>query len=98
MPNIKSAIKRVKITEAKTKQNTIIKSAMRTQIKKCKAKIANGEADAGDMSNITKVLDKAVTKGVIHKNAASRMKSRLAKAANAASVANAVNATKTTNA
>ena len=84
MPNIKSAIKRVKVTEKKTAANKMKKSEMRTAIKKTKASIAEGTATAESLKNAQKTLDKAAAKGHISKNAASRTKSRLAKAANAA--------------
>lgn len=86
MPNIKSAIKRVKVTETKTLKNTIKKSALKTTIKKCKEAIATGENTAADTYKVaTKALDKAAANNLMHKNTAARKKSRLAKALNAAS-------------
>lgn len=85
MPNIKSAIKRVKVTETKTLKNTIRKSALKTSIKKCKEAIANGEGTAAEAYKATtKAIDKAAAKNLLHKNTAARRKSRLAKALNAA--------------
>lgn len=85
LPNIKSAIKRVKVTEAKTLQNTIKKSALKTSIKKCKEAIATKSDVASDSyRSTTKALDKAVAKNLLHKNNVARKKSRLAKALNAA--------------
>lgn len=85
MPNIKSAIKRVKVTEAKTLQNTIKKSALKTSIKKCKEAItAKSDVASDSYKSTTKALDKAVAKNLLHKNNAARKKSRLAKALNAA--------------
>lgn len=85
MPNIKSAIKRVKVTEAKTLQNSIKKSELKTTVKKCKEAIATGEGTAADSyKSATKALDKAAAKNLLHKNTAARKKSRLAKALNAA--------------
>jgi small subunit ribosomal protein S20 len=79
MPNIKSAIKRVKVTEKKTAANKMKKSEIRTVVKKAKASIATKDsADAIKDAQIT--LDKAAAKGYIHKNTAARKKSRLAKA------------------
>lgn len=90
LPNIKSAIKRVKVTEAKTLQNTIKKSALKTSIKKCKEAIAtNSDAASEAYKATTKAIDKAVAKNLLHKNNAARKKSRLAKALNAS-----LNATK----
>lgn len=84
LPNIKSAIKRVKVTQAKTLQNTIKKSALKTTIKKCKEAIAKGEDTATEAyKTTTKALDKAAAKNLLHKNTAARKKSRLAKALNA---------------
>ena len=79
MPNIKSAIKRVKVTEKKNLRNRMIKSAMKTQIKKYDTAINAGEADAKLLSVTQGAVDKAAAKGVIHKNAANRKKARLAK-------------------
>ncbi|HJV31371.1 MAG TPA: 30S ribosomal protein S20 [Bacillales bacterium] len=85
MPNIKSAIKRVKTSEAHNSQNTTVKSAMRTAVKKVEAAITtNDSAAAKDaFAAASSKLDKAASKGLIHKNAAARKKSRLAKKANA---------------
>ncbi len=63
MPNIKSAIKRVKVTEKKNLRNRMIKSAMKTKL----------------LSATQGAVDKAAAKGVIHKNAANRKKARMAK-------------------
>jgi small subunit ribosomal protein S20 len=85
VPNIKSAIKRVKVTETKTLKNTIRKSALKTTVKKCKEAIAKSEDTATDAYKAaTKALDKAAAKNLMHKNTAARRKSRLAKALNAA--------------
>ncbi|WP_316571951.1 30S ribosomal protein S20 [Neobacillus sp. YIM B06451] len=85
MPNIKSAIKRVKTNEANNAQNTAAKSAMRTAVKKAESAIVLNDADAAKevFAGAVSQLDKAVTKGLIHKNAAARKKSRLAKKINA---------------
>ena len=74
MPNIKSAIKRVKVTEKKNLRNRMIKSAMRTSIKKFDTAISAGTADAKLLSATSGAVDKAAAKGVIHKNAANRKK------------------------
>ncbi len=84
MPNIKSAIKRVKVIETKTLKNTIRKSALKTTVKKCKEAIATGENKIDAYKAATKALDKAAAKNLMHKNTAARKKSRLAKAINAA--------------
>ncbi len=83
MPNIKSAIKRVKVTEKKTAANKMKKSEIRTTVKKAKASI--GSADSASLvKDVQITLDQAAAKGYIHKNAAARKKSRIAKAVNAA--------------
>lgn len=82
MPNIKSAIKRVKVAEKANAANTQAKSAMRTAIKKAEtALIAKDENAAELLSAAVKVVDKAASKGLIHKNAAARTKARLMKKA-----------------
>ncbi|KAB2338617.1 30S ribosomal protein S20 [Cytobacillus depressus] len=85
MPNIKSAIKRVKTNETKKVQNANAKSAMRTAVKKVDAAIVNNDAAVAKESFVeaARKLDKAAAKGLIHKNAAARKKSRLMKKMNA---------------
>lgn len=85
MPNIKSAIKRVKTSEESKAHNATVKSSMRTSVKKVEAAIVNNDAAAAKESytEAMKKLDKAASKGLIHKNAAARKKSRLAKKVNA---------------
>ncbi len=84
MPNIKSAIKRVKISKIKTLKNTARKSALKTVLKKAKASIASSEAAAADtFKQAVKAVDKAAAKNLLHKNTAARRKSKLAKALNA---------------
>ncbi len=84
MPNIKSAIKRVKTSEARNAQNTTAKSAMRTAVKKVDAAVTINDAAAAKEALVSAAskLDKAAAKGLIHKNAAARKKSRLMKKAN----------------
>lgn len=80
MPNIKSAMKRVKVAEKKTKRNNMIKSEFKTAIKKYEVANARGEKEAVELlSQAKSKIDSACTKGVISKNAASRKKSRLEK-------------------
>ncbi len=84
MPNIKSAIKRVKTTEKKTVANKITKSAIRTSVKKAKVALESSAADADSIVKQAVIsIDKAAAKGYMHKNTAARKKSRLAKAVNA---------------
>lgn len=85
LPNIKSAIKRVKVTATKTLKNNILKSRLKTSIKKCIEAI-NSDADVKtNLSKAGKEIDKAAAKGILHKNTAARRKSRLAREANKAS-------------
>ncbi len=79
MPNIKSAIKRVKVNEKKRLRNRMVKSAMRTTVKKYENAVAAGSADAALLSQTASAIDKAVAKGVVSKNAANRKKARMAK-------------------
>jgi len=80
VPNIKSAIKRVKIEEKRNLRNRIVKSRMKTSIKTFEA------ANAGDANlqalyrNAVSMVDKAASKGVIHKNMSNRKKAQLAQA------------------
>ena len=87
MPNIKSAIKRVSVIEKKTAQNNMIKSAYKTAVKNFEAAVAEGDAKKAEslLSEATKKIDQACTKGVIVKNTAARKKSSLAKKFNAMS-------------
>ena len=72
MPNIKSAIKRVKVTETKNLRNRIVKSKVKTAVKKFET-----EATAAQYSLTTSAIDKAVAKGILHKNTAAHKKSAL---------------------
>lgn len=80
MPNIKSAKKRVKITDVKTLQNKMTKSALKTAMKKYEAAVAAGDkTDAAKAYAVAvKKLDSAASKGIIHKNNAARKKSQYA--------------------
>ena len=83
MPNIKSAKKRVKVIEKKTLRNQIVKSALKTAIKRFVVAADTNDAAAKDrFREAIKKIDQAVAKGVIAKNTASRKKSQLAKKLN----------------
>ena len=86
MPNIKSAMKRVKVIEKKTMRNNMIKSGYRTAVKKFEQAWESGNVEEAKalFSEATKKIDQACTKGVLVKNTAARKKSRLAKKLNAA--------------
>lgn len=80
MPNIESAIKRVRTSEKSQLLNNNKKSAMRTSIKKYEAALAEG-ADNNEalLQDAIKAIDSAASKGLIHANKAARDKSRLAR-------------------
>ena len=87
MPNIKSAKKRVKVSEKKNLRNRVVKSGIRTAVKKFDAAVAADPANAAAvLSNTVSAVDKAAAKGVMHKNAANRKKARLAKRLDKATV------------
>ena len=78
MPNIKSAKKRVKVIAAKTLQNQMVKSQLKTAIKKFEASLDGGKDDASvAYANVIKKTDQAVAKGILHKNTAARKKSSM---------------------
>ncbi len=80
MPNIKSAKKRVLVIEKKTLRNQMIKSALKTAIKRFETAVANKNAEEATVAFrfAVKKLDQAVAKGVLHKNTASNKKSQMA--------------------
>ena len=84
MPNIKSQVKRVKTNEKRRQFNASYKAAMRTAIKNVEVAIENKNVEAAKEAYNTanKKLDKAVAKGICHKNFAARQKSRLSKKIN----------------
>ncbi|MDE6182253.1 MAG: 30S ribosomal protein S20 [Eubacteriales bacterium] len=84
MANIKSAKKRILVTAKKTMRNKMIKSGVKTAIKKVVVAVKAGNQDDAKVAlkNAIKAIDKACSKGVFHKNTASRKKSRLTKFVN----------------
>lgn len=84
MANIKSQIKRVKTNNERTERNRQYKSELRTWIRKVRAAVDAGDAEAAKAALVTAStkLDKAVSKGVIHANQAANKKSALAKRVN----------------
>lgn len=84
MPNIKSAKKRVKVTATKTLINKMFKSSMKTEIKKFYAAVESGDVAAAQEAykSVTKKIDVAASKGIIHKNAAAHKKSQFTLAIN----------------
>jgi len=85
MPNIKSVIKDVKRSRQRQLRNQATKSQIKTFMKKSRNLIAAGTAQPAEVSaSVSKtvsVIDKAWKRGIIHKNAAARRKSRLMKRA-----------------
>ncbi len=77
MANIKSQIKRNKQNETRRLRNKAVKSEIKTRTKNALALATAGTPDADATKLAIKRLDKAVTKGVIHKNQAANRKSRL---------------------
>jgi small subunit ribosomal protein S20 len=86
MPIIKSAKKRVRVASKATARNTKTKRTFRSAIKAFQASLTSGKDAAKTHSAAQSSIDKAVKKGVVHKNKAARKKSQLAKAAKAAGV------------
>lgn len=79
MPNIKSAKKRVLVNKTKAMENKAAKSALKTQIKKFDAVVAEGnrsEADSAYKAAV-KAVDKAAARGLLHKNTAAHKKSSM---------------------
>ncbi len=85
MANIKSAKKRILVNETKAARNKAIRSKVKTMVKKVDAAIASGDKAAAQAALLvaTSEIDKATSKGVYHKNTASRKVSRLSKSVNA---------------
>ena len=84
MANIKSQIKRNRQNAVRHERNKGAKSALKTQTKRVHSAIAAGDADvaATEQRETARALDKAASKGILHKRTAARRKSRLAKAVN----------------
>lgn len=82
MPNIKSAIKRVKVSQTKNLRNRVIKSRLKTLNKKFVAAVADKDQTqaAQLLKEVSSAVDKAAAKGTLHKNAANRKKAQLARA------------------
>ncbi|MBA8795859.1 small subunit ribosomal protein S20 [Friedmanniella endophytica] len=80
MANIKSQIKRIKTNEASRQRNKAVKSALRTHVRRFREAAEAGDAELAQTAarNASRALDKAVSKGVIHKNQAANRKSAIA--------------------
>jgi small subunit ribosomal protein S20 len=86
LPNTKSAAKQMRVQERRRLRNQSVRSATRTYVRKAEAAIVAGETDptADVVREAIGAIDRAARKGVIHRNAAARRKSRLMKKANLA--------------
>ncbi|MBK8460509.1 MAG: 30S ribosomal protein S20 [Micropruina sp.] len=80
MANIKSQMKRIKTNEKARQRNKAVKSALRTQIRKFREALVEGDpAKTQELARAaTRALDKAASKGVIHRNQAANRKSAIA--------------------
>ena len=89
MANHFSALKRARQTEKKTAQNRANKSRLRTALRSLREAIAKGDKEAAQKAynSTASIVDKGVQKGVLHKNTASRYKSRLSARLKAVSAA-----------
>ncbi len=85
MANIKSQIKRNLTNEKRRLRNKAVKSELKTFVRSFREVVAGGdkEASAAALRTASRKLDKAVSKGVIHKNQAANRKSAMAKQASA---------------
>ena len=85
MPNIKSAKKRVRVTAAKTLQNKIVKTQLKTEVKKYNAALEAGDMEAAQAAykSAVRKIDQAAAYGIIHKNQAAHKKSQFTKKLNA---------------
>ena len=80
MANIKSQIKRIKTNEKARLRNKAVKSSLKTAIRKAREAAAAGDVEKANVAarEAARKLDRAVSKGVIHKNQAANKKSALA--------------------
>ena len=78
MPNIKSAKKRVLVAAARQERNKSRRTELKTRLKRARAT----GASAAEIKIASVTVDKAASKGIIHKNKAARLKSQLARKAN----------------
>jgi small subunit ribosomal protein S20 len=89
MANTKSALKRIRTSEKRRVRNMAVRTGVRTAVKTTRTALAGSDVqEARDsLARAIQLLDKAVTKGVVHKNAAARKKSRLTRQLNALAAA-----------
>ncbi|WP_022868264.1 30S ribosomal protein S20 [Schaalia vaccimaxillae] len=81
MANIKSQIKRIRTNEKRRVRNQAVKSELKTLVRRTREAVEAGDKEAAltALATASRKLDKAVSKGVIHKNQAANRKSKLAK-------------------
>ena len=92
MANTKAAIKKIRVAEKKRARNRPIRTAVRSTLRKAQEAVADAPAEPTTVEAVTAAisqLDRAVSKGVLHRNNAARRKSRLMKRLNAAKAATA---------
>ncbi|MBV8543002.1 MAG: 30S ribosomal protein S20 [Pseudonocardiales bacterium] len=84
MANIKSQLKRIRTNEKARLRNKSIKSSLKTAIRRFREAAAAGDKDRalGELQTASRALDKAVSKGVVHRNQAANRKSAMALRAN----------------
>lgn len=85
MANIRSALKRIRQSEKRRMRNAAVRSSVRSAVKGARAALSATAVEEARtaVARTIQVLDKAVTKGVLHRNAAARKKSRLSRQLNA---------------
>ncbi len=85
MANTESALKRVRQSEKRRVRNAAVRSSVRTAVRGTRAALASAALDEAraTLARTVQLLDKAVTKGVLHRNTAARKKSRLNRQLNA---------------
>jgi len=81
LANHKSALKRIRSSARKAQRNRIVRSTARTEVKKARLTIQNGDLETARQATLEAIrtLDKAASKGILHPNNAARRKSRLMK-------------------
>ncbi len=84
MPNIKSAKKRMRSNAKKAEINAVVTTSMRTAIKKFEKEVTAGNKEnaSNNLNIAVQRIDKAMSSGLVHKNKAARLKSRLSKMMN----------------
>jgi small subunit ribosomal protein S20 len=89
MANTRSALKRIRTSEKRRVRNMAVRTGVRTAVKTTRTALAGSDVQEAraSLARAVQLLDKAVTKGVVHKNAAARKKSRLTRQLNALAAA-----------